>query len=98
SCARMDPLLRTLLQVRVVSTPQTHQHVSRAMGQAEIQAAATPYQTGTTLAGAHRAPAADAACSLAARAARWLANGTSVSREAHAQSYRSRRVRPPPPT
>jgi hypothetical protein len=56
-------------QVRVVSAPQTHERVSRSMGQAEIQAVARPHQTGTTLAGAHCAPPADAVCSLAARTA-----------------------------
>jgi Group II intron, maturase-specific domain len=68
--------LRTLLQVRVVSTPQTHQHVPRAMGQAEVQAAARPYQTGTALASAHCAPRVDAVCPLAPRAARRLDNGS----------------------
>jgi hypothetical protein len=38
--ARVDQLLRTLLQVRVVSAPQTYQRVPRTMGQEEVQATA----------------------------------------------------------
>ena len=81
-------------------TPQPHQRVSRAMGQAEIQAAARPRQAGETVAGRERRTTrADAVCSLAVgRAARRLDNGSRVSREVHARFCESRGVRFPPAT
>src|SRR6266700_554187 len=80
SGARLDQLLRTLLQVHVVSTSQAHQRVPRAMGQAEIQAVASPRPASKTVAGESRETGAETVCALAAgRAARRLDNGSCVS-------------------
>ena len=52
--ARVDQLLRALLQVHVVSASPTHQRLPRSLGHAEIQAAPPARQPGTEVAADRR--------------------------------------------
>src|SRR5262249_44979638 len=96
---RVDQRLRTLLQVHVVSTAQTHQRVSRAMGQTEIQTVRAPRPAGETGAGARRPTRSEAVSPLGiGRVARRLVHGSGVRWELHAQFCESRGVRFPSAT
>src|SRR6266567_622105 len=97
--ARLDQLLRPLLQVDVVSPPAAHQRAPGALGLPEVQTAAPTRKTSKGTPGPRRPALPGIVRSLALRPqTRWLDDGSRVSREASARFCERRGVRFPPPT
>jgi hypothetical protein len=88
-----------LLQVHVVSRPQTYQRPPGSLGHAEVQAVAPSLHQGGGVAGWRRPTRASPLRPLeGGDATRRLDNGSRMSCEVHVRFCESRRVRFPPAT
>src|SRR5271157_3553378 len=81
--ARLDQLLRVLLQVGALPDPTPHRPDIGAMGTSEVQIPTAPSAAHTSVARPHRAATTIVVCSLAAATREWLNNGSRMRWEPH---------------